>query len=276
MSIWWKSSLISERIYRESMIRFCTLYSSSNGNCTFISDTKTNILIDAGVSASKITASLQKIGVNPNDIDAILITHEHSDHTCGLGVFTRKYSVPVYTNSATADAISKGDCIDSKYINIFTTGESFVVGTASVRPFKTPHDAAESVGYTVSFDERKFGFATDTGCITKPMLSALAGCEAVVIEANHNVDMLMSGSYPYPLKKRILSDNGHLSNENCAWLATQLAIWGTKYITLGHLSTNNNTYEMAYESAVKLLRDNNLDTDVFLNVAQKSEITHII
>ena len=261
------------------MIKFCTLYSSSSGNCAFISDGETNILIDAGVSASRITSALQEIDVNPSDIDAVLITHEHSDHTCGLEVFTRKYGVSVYANRVTAEALLVGDCaVESKYINVFETGESFEIGSAKIRPFKTPHDAAESVGYTIKFGDRKFGFATDTGCITKEMLSALAGCEAVVIEANHNVDKLMQGTYPYPLKKRIISDNGHLSNENCAWLATQLAIWGTKHITLGHLSTNNNTYEMAYESALKLLKENNfnVDTDVFLNVAQKSEITYVI
>ena len=261
------------------MIKFCTLYSSSSGNCTFISDTKTNILIDAGVSAARITTALQKIGVNPCDIDAVLVTHEHSDHTCGLSVFTRKYGVAVYANRVTADDIISGDCaVESKYISIFETGESFDIGTAKIRPFKTPHDALESVGYTIGFGDRKFGFATDTGCITKQMLSALAGCEAVVIEANHDVDKLMRGAYPYPLKKRIISDNGHLSNENCAWLATQLAIWGTKHITLGHLSTNNNTYEMAYEAALKLLEENNFNvgTDVTLNVAKKTEITYVI
>ena len=259
------------------MIRFCTLFSSSSGICAFISDGDTNILIDAGVSASRITGALQEIGVEPCSIDAVLVTHEHSDHICGLGVFTKKYHVPVYANSATADAICCAG-IQSDCVEVFTTGETFDIGTALVRPFATPHDAASSVGYTISFGERKFGFATDTGCITKPMLSALAGCEAVVIEANHNVDVLMQGAYPYPLKKRILSDNGHLSNENCAWLATQLAIWGTRYITLGHLSTNNNTCELAYDSCVKLLEENNfkVNSDVFLKVAQKSEITYVI
>ncbi len=261
------------------MIRFCTLYSSSSGNCTFISDTKTKILIDAGVSASKIVTSLEELGANPYDIDAVLVTHEHTDHVCGLDVLTRKYSIPVYANDATTSAIIRGsNSIDSKYIHTFVTGESFEVGGAVIRPFRTPHDSAESVGYTISFGECKYGFATDTGCITKPMLSNLAGCEAVVIEANHNVNMLNGSSYPYPLKRRILSDNGHLSNENCAWLATQLAIWGTKHIVLGHLSENNNTPELAYEAAHKMLSQNNLKLgeDVFLTVASKNKITYVI
>ncbi len=261
------------------MIKFCTLYSSSSGNCAYISDTKTNILIDAGVSSSKIVKALEDIGVSPYSICAVLVTHEHSDHICGLDVFTRKYGIDVYANAATLDAISKGaNCFDMKFAKEITTGQTFDIGTAKIRPFKTPHDSAESVGYVVSYDDKKYGFATDTGSITKPMLSALAGCEAVVIEANHDVDMLVSGRYPYPLKKRILSDSGHLSNENCAWLATQLALWGTKYITLGHLSENNNTPEKAYKASVNLLTKNNfaVDKDVFLKVASRFEITDII
>lgn len=261
------------------MIRFCTLYSSSSGNCTYISDSGTTVLIDAGVSASKIITALGELGADPHDIDAVLVTHEHSDHVCGLDVLTRKFSVPVYANSATASCITKGsNSVDSKYVNEIATGEKFKIGSAVIHPFKTPHDAVESVGYTIEFGECKYGFATDTGCITKQMLSSLAGCEAVVIEANHNVDMVMSGTYPYPLKRRILSDNGHLSNENCAWLATQLAIWGTKHITLGHLSENNNTYDLAYEASYKMLEENNFKVgkDVFLNVASKNKITYIV
>lgn len=261
------------------MIRFYTLYSSSSGNCAYISDGVTDILIDAGVSASKIITSLEKIGVKPESIDAILITHEHSDHICGVDVFVRKYGTKVYANEKTAQKMVSGaNKVDPKYVNVITTGDVFDIGTAVVRSFKTPHDSAESVGYTITFDQRKFGISTDTGCITKPMLSALAGCEAVIIESNHDVDMLLNGRYPYPLKKRILSDRGHLSNENGAWLATQLALWGTKHIVLGHLSENNNTSEIAYQKAYKMLTDNNIvvDKDVFLKVASRYEITEII
>ncbi len=261
------------------MIRFCTLYSSSSGNCSYISDCNTHILIDAGVSAAKIVTALQNIGVNPRDINAILVTHEHSDHVCGLDVLTRKYPIPVYANAGTVSALISGaNSVDRQYLNTIITGSTFSVGTAQIRSFKTPHDSAESVGYTITFGDRKFGFATDTGCITKPMLTALAGCEAVVIEANHDVDMLKGGVYPYHLKRRILSDSGHLSNENCAWLATQLALWGTKYITLGHLSQNNNTVQKAYDATLKMLTENSfvIDKDVFLKVADKAQITYIV
>jgi len=261
------------------MIRFCTLYSSSSGNSVFISDTNTNIIIDAGVSAAKIVNALETIGVSPEEIDGILVTHEHSDHVAGIGVLTRKFSIPVYANEATFSAFEKGSYAPSPHLmRIIKTGEKFKIRSAEIRSFKTPHDSKESVGYTVTMEDRKFAVSTDTGSITKPMLSALAGCEAVVIEANHDIDMLNKGMYPYLLKRRILSDNGHLSNENCAWLATQLALWGTKHIALGHLSDNNNTPDKAYDTVHKMLSDNGFKVgeDVFLTVAMRSEITEII
>lgn len=245
----------------------------------FISDSHTKLLIDAGVSASKIATALEKIGVSPFDLDAVLVTHEHSDHICGLDVLTRKYGVPVYASCATANAITSGaNSIEERFLNSVVPGESFSLRSAFVRPFRTPHDSVESVGYTITFEDKKFGIATDTGCVTKPMLSALAGCEAVVIESNHDVNMLNAGPYPYSLKRRILSDTGHLSNENCAWLATQLAIWGTKHIVLGHLSENNNTPEKAYDASCKMLMDNKFipGKDVRLLVALRNDITDII
>lgn len=261
------------------MIRFCTLYSSSSGNSVFISDGSTNLLVDAGVSASKIVNALGDIGVSPEEIDGILVTHEHSDHIAGVGVLTRKYRIPVYANEKTIAAMQISSSAPSKdCIRTIVTGESFKIRSAEVRAFKTPHDAVNSVGYTVIVEDTKLGVSTDTGCITKPMLTALAGCDAVVIESNHDVDMLKNGPYPYILKKRILSDNGHLSNENGAWLATQLALWGTKHIVLGHLSDKNNTPDRAFEASRKMLSENGfkVNEDVTLSVAMKNEITEII
>lgn len=258
------------------MIRFCTLYSSSSGNCAYLSDGSTSILVDAGVSASKITNSLKSIGVSPEGIDAILVTHEHGDHICGLDVFIKKYGTSLYATEATLKRISGG--MYQKIAGRVNIGETFEIGNAHIKAFRTPHDTVESVGYTITFDSCKIGFATDTGCITKQMLSALAGCSAVLIEANHDVDKLLNGCYPYPLKQRILSDNGHLSNENCAWLATQLALWGTKHIALGHLSDSNNSYELAYEAVKNKLAENGfiVGENIFLNVACKSQVTEIL
>lgn len=239
----------------------------------------TNLIIDAGVSAAKIVNALEDIGVSPEEIDGILVTHEHSDHVSGIGVLTRRFSIPVYVNEATLSGFEHSSHAPVPHlVHPIVTGDKFKIRSAEIRSFKTPHDSKESVGYTITMEGRKFAVATDTGSITKPMLSALAGCEAVVIEANHDVDMLNSGPYPYLLKRRILSDNGHLSNENCAWLATQLALWGTKHIALGHLSENNNTPEKAYGAVHKMLSDNGFKVgeDVFLTVAMSSEITEII
>ena len=261
------------------MIRFCTLYSSSSGNSIFVSDGDTNILIDAGVSASKIVTALDKIGVSPKEIDGILVTHEHTDHISALGVFTRKYGTNVYVNDKTYRAMEKLSCAPSaNCVRIIVPGETFTLRSAEIRSFKTPHDSVSSVGYTVTMEGIKMGVATDTGCVTKPMLSALAGCKAVVIEANHDVKMLQNGPYPYMLKERILSDSGHLSNENCGWLATQLALWGTKHIALGHLSDKNNAPDKAYEATYKMLSENGfkVNEDVILSVAMKNEITEIL
>lgn len=261
------------------MIRFCTLFSSSSGNSIYISDGRTNILVDAGVSASKIVNSLGELGVCPESIDAILVTHEHSDHVSGIGVLTRKYGIPVYANDSTILGFSHGgsapipECVKS-----LTSGEETAIGSLVVRPFRTPHDSRESVGYTVTSGDVKIAVATDTGCVTKPLLTALAGSYAVLIEANHDETMVKEGMYPYPLKRRILSDSGHLSNDNCAWLATQLALWGTKHIAIGHLSENNNTPEKAYDAVHKRLSENGFKVgeDVFLTVAQSNKITEII
>lgn len=256
------------------MIKFITLYSSSSGNCTLLSDGDTNILIDAGVSASKICDSLHKVGVDPCEIDAVLVTHEHSDHIAGLKVLCKKYHTAVYANSATMEHIICAASLPSGCARIISAGTPFAIRSMQVRAFATPHDSAASVGYIIEAEGKKYGVATDTGTITKSMLSSLALCEAVLIESNHDEQMLRSGPYPYPLKKRILSDSGHLSNDKCAWLATQLAIWGTKRIALGHLSEHNNTESKAYEAASRMLSDNNFTpgSDVILKVAPKDEI----
>lgn len=259
------------------MVRFYTFFSGSRGNCTFISDGDTNILIDAGVSASKILNSLKSIGVSPDEIDAILITHEHSDHVAGVKVLSDRFSIPVYANENTASKLVASSLVSERAVRITESGSTFSLRSAVVRSFRTPHDSAESVGYIIDMADKKFGIATDTGCITKAMLSALAKCEAVLIESNHDIDMLSNGKYPYVLKRRIMSDNGHLSNENCAWLATQLALWGTKRIALGHLSENNNTPEKAYSETEKMFLENNIQigTDVKLIVADKAKICEI-
>lgn len=260
------------------MVKFCTLYSSSSGNCVFISDGETNLLVDAGVSASKICSALESLGVSPEEIDGILVTHEHSDHISGIRVFCKKYNTAVYANAQTAQKIVKS-CgeIPSGCLHIISTSVAFSVRSMSVKAFQTPHDSVSCVGYVIEAEGRKYAVATDTGTVTKAMLSNLAGAEAVVIESNHDEEMLKKGPYTYALKKRILSDVGHLSNSSCAWLATQLAIWGTKKIILGHLSEKNNTPQKAFEASKNLLEKNGfkIGSDILLKVAPSDDVCSI-
>lgn len=240
-----------------------------------ISDGETNLLIDAGVSCAKICSALSDVGVSPEHIDGILVTHEHSDHISGIKVFSAKYNTKVYANAKTmAHILKNAPGLASGNVCIITEASPFKIRSMKIKAFSTPHDSADSVGYIVESEDRKYGVATDTGKITKAMLSNLAGCEAVLIESNHDEEMLKEGPYPYVLKKRILSDFGHLSNAKCAWLATQLAIWGTKRIILGHLSDQNNTEEKAFLATKNMLEANNfrLDSDIIVRVAKKDEI----
>lgn len=255
------------------MNKFVTLFSSSSGNSTLICSDNTNLLVDAGVSCTRIGAALACVNLDICEIDGILVTHEHIDHIKGIGVLSRKYNIPVYATEKTMSAMLAitGDLHD-RNIRVVKSGEVFDIRDVAVRPFAVPHDAADPVGYTVRTDAGTISVATDTGQITKSMLNNMSKSDSVLIEANHDVQMLMDGKYPYPLKKRILSGDGHLSNENAAWLATQLAMWGTKKIFLGHLSDHNNTEQKAYNAAKTMLEQNNIKvgSDVLLKVAQKN------
>ena len=257
------------------MIRFATLFSSSSGNCTLISNDDTNILVDAGVSASKIDKALAEIGIDICELDGIVVTHEHIDHIRSIGVLSRGNNIPVYANGPTMDIIANtvGDLHEHNK-RIIECSKSFEIRSMNITPFPIPHDATSPMGYTIDTGNCKVSVATDTGHITKSMLVNMSKSEAVLIEANHDVDMIKNGKYPYMLKKRILSDDGHLSNDNAAWLDTQLALWGTKKIILGHLSDKNNTPEKAYGAAVKKLEENDIkvNSDVILKVASKNQI----
>lgn len=255
-----------------------SLFSSSSGNSTLVTDGETNILVDAGSSLSAIERALGNINTEACEIDAIVVTHEHSDHIKGIKPLAEKYNIPVYANEKTAGEIVRL-CRDfeKSHIRLISPGEPFTVRGMEVTAFSTPHDSADSMGYTFLSQRGYMSVATDMGHITKQVLGALSKSEAVLIESNHDVTMLENGRYPYFLKKRILSDKGHLSNEKCAWLATQLAIWGTKRIILGHLSEQNNTPELALDTTCNMLRQNGFEPggDVLVKVAGKNYITHI-
>ena len=232
-----------------------TLYSGSSGNCVYVKTPDTEILFDAGVSARAVEKGLNDVQSSLSHIQAIFVTHEHSDHIKGLEVISKKHHIPTHMVTASARALIRNpqaSLLNDLYLHPSVFSVKF--GNTTVRSFPTPHDSAASVGYTVEYEENgkteKFGLATDIGHITEDIASSLIGSGAVVIEANHDVNMLFAGPYPYHLKLRILSDKGHLSNDDCAKFTRFLAENGTKHFVLAHLSKENN-YAPIAENAVR-------------------------
>ncbi len=235
------------------MARFCSLFSSSSGNCTYLGSADGGVLIDAGVSAKQISLGLNGIGVDEKSINAIFITHEHSDHVKGLRVFASRHNIPVYATPGTLRELEKLGIINGKFPVAEIDGEINCCDLL-VKPFHTSHDVAESCGYSVTTsDDRKLCIATDTGIVTEEMREALTGSDLVLIESNHDVGMLRNGDYPYTLKRRILSDKGHLSNLACSEFITELIESGTTRFTLGHLSKENNIPALAYRTSQSAL-----------------------
>lgn len=236
------------------MARFCSLLSSSSGNCSFIGSSDGGILVDAGASARQITTKLDCIGVSPADIGAIFVTHEHSDHIKGLRVFASKNKIPVYATTGTIRELIKSKVADGSF-EINPIKDGIEIFGQQITHFKTSHDVAESCGYIINTsDDRKIGIATDTGIITDEMRKELSGCDLVMIESNHDIGMLRNGNYPYLLKRRILSDVGHLSNNVCSEFVTELLHNGTTRFVLGHLSKENNIPELAYQTSKSALQ----------------------
>lgn len=233
-------------------MRIVTFASGSSGNCTFIESGKTSILIDAGISARRIRENLALCGKDPQELVAILISHEHSDHVSGLATLVKKCTVPVFAPRTVANNLCRAIPEIEASLREMPVGERVRLGEMSVTAFHTPHDTDESVGYRVEGD-RVFALATDMGCITEEAEAALSGADAVLIEANHDPELLSTGPYPVYLKRRILSARGHLSNGDCAALAARLAERGTKSIILGHLSKENNTPARAFSTVHKAL-----------------------
>ena len=207
----------------------CPLVSGSAGNSIYISCGGVKLLVDCGVSAARVEAGLREIGVSVDDLDGILITHEHVDHVRGLGVLCRKHGVPVYANEGTWNGImAKDSRIPARCVRTFYTGEDFYIGDVNIHPFSIPHDALEPVGYAFSCKGLKCAVATDIGHIESTWIEAVSGCQALVLEANHDIDMVQMGPYPQRLKQRILGRNGHLNNEDSAKALLELEKTGTR------------------------------------------------
>ena len=235
-------------------MRLCSIASGSSGNCIYTGSEQTHLLVDAGISAKRIEAGLKELQLAGKDIAGLLITHEHSDHIKGVGVLARKFGIPIYATEGTImqmrDTSSLGK-IDESLYHVIRADEQFTIGDVDIRPFRISHDASEPVAYRFCCGERCAAIATDMGYYDDYIVEHLKGLDVLLLESNHDIQMLQVGPYPYILKQRILGNRGHLSNESAGQLLCKVLHDGMKKVYLGHLSKENNYAELAYET-VKL------------------------
>lgn len=251
-------------------MRLYTLASGSTGNCTLLIDNRTAVLIDLGISTKRLRLALESLGLSPGELSGVLITHEHGDHICGLTTFIKNYDVPIYTSRTIANHLRWSILGADDSVLELSVGNANAVGALSVVPFRTPHDTPESVGYRIT-GGTVFGFCTDCGHVSGEVLEGLRGADCAVIEANHDIQMLLDGAYPAYLKRRILSDTGHLSNNHCGELAVKLVENGAKNLVLAHLSRENNTPAIAQSTILKILHENAINTEKDVSVAVAPE-----
>ena len=233
------------------IMRFCSFASGSSGNCEYVSDGSSNILLDAGISTKRIVESLSEAGTKPEELDGIFITHEHSDHIMGLNVFESRYKVPVYATEETLEGIERADKkgrIDTSLFRPVTPDKKISIGDMEITPSSISHDAGNPVCYTITSGDEKIGMATDLGVFDDYTIDNLKDSDILFIEANYDLAMLQAGRYPFSLKKRILGNKGHLSNDMSANLILSLLGRKVKHVFLGHLSKDNNYPELAYET----------------------------
>ena len=232
-------------------MELCSIASGSSGNCICVGAQTSHLLVDAGISGRRIEAGLHSVGLKTKEMKAVLVTHEHIDHVAGLGVIARRYGLPIYGTKGTLDAvcsIKSVGTIDESLFHPILPDQAFAVGDLSVLPVSISHDAADPVAYIMEKDGHKIGVITDLGTYDETLVKKLQGLDILLLEANHDVRMLQTGKYPYPLKQRILGDRGHLSNVRSGQLLGRLLHDRFKAVVLGHLIKENNLAELAYET----------------------------
>ncbi len=261
---------------------FCSIASGSSGNCIFAGTDHTGILIDAGISGKRIAAGLHAIDRKPEELDGILITHEHIDHIKGLGVLARKYGIPVYSSADTIRTMLEGEMlgkVDASLFHQVEADKSFCINDMEIHPFRVSHDAAEPFAYRMQHQDKTVAVATDLGYYDDYIVENLKGLDAVLIESNHDVNMLQVGTYPYYLKQRILGKKGHLSNDNAGRLLGEILHDNLKSVLLGHLSRENNYEALAFATvcAEITLGDNPFKAEDFpITIAKREEPSALI
>ncbi len=263
-----------------------SIASGSSGNCICVGNDQNHIMIDAGISGKRIEAGMNEMDMTTADCDAILVTHEHSDHIQGLGVLARKYHLPIYGTRGTLEAVAASKSlgkIDPSLYRVIEPEVDFQIGELTVHPIRISHDAADPVAYVIkdaaSQKEKRVGVITDLGCYDDHIVEQIRHLDAMLLEANHDVNMLQVGPYPYQLKQRILGNRGHLSNELSGQLLGEILHDNMKHVLLGHLSKENNMEELAYEtvSLEITLGDNPYKgTDFPIDIAARDRVSQRI
>lgn len=236
-------------------LSFCVLASGSSGNCTYVSSGSSSVLIDSGLSFRETCNRLEAIGVDPGSIDAVFYTHEHGDHISALGVLHRRLGVGLYANSATVEAIERGLGRGGLPWNIFSAGNAVNIGDLTLEPFSVPHDSYDPVGFIVTGGGSRVAIATDMGMVTTLVRERFRNCAALVLEANHDNQLLRDSSRPWSLKQRIAGPQGHLSNDKAAELVSEVVHAGLRHIVLAHLSEDCNRPNLAIEAVASVLRE---------------------
>ncbi len=263
-------------------MRLCSIASGSSGNCIYVGSDKTHVLVDTGISKKRIEEGLKELDVKGEELNGILVTHEHSDHIQGLGVFSRKYGIPIYATPGTIEGIKNYSALGKMPEGLYHPihiDEKFTLGDITIDPFKISHDANEPSGYRLECGDKSVAVATDLGKYDDYTVKKLQNLNAILLEANHDIHMLEVGTYPYHLKRRVMGDKGHLSNELSGKLLCDILHDDLKHIVLGHLSKENNYAKLAYET-VKLevtLADNEYKgEELHMAVAKRDQISEIL
>ena len=263
-------------------MRMCSIASGSSGNCIYVGSDNSHLLIDTGISKKRIEEGLNKLEIKGDELDGILITHEHSDHIKGLGVFSRKYEIPIYATPGTIAGIKESSTLGKMpegLLHPIKTDHPFRLGELDVHPFAISHDANEPSGYRIENGCKSAAVATDLGIYDDYTIENLKNLNGIVLEANHDIHMLEVGPYPYPLKRRVMGDKGHLSNELSGRLLCDILHDDMSAVVLGHLSKENNYESLAYET-VKLevtMGDNPYKGEELpITVAKRTSVSNII